>query len=48
MTKIRRAWKREMARNNTFANKTIERLWSIDNELWRRIKRQAIELAVGL
>jgi hypothetical protein len=48
MTKIRRAWKRELARNDTFANKTIERLWALDNELWRRIKRQAIELAVGL
>lgn len=48
MTKIRRTWKRELARNYTFANTKIERLWALDHRLWARIKKQAIELAVGL
>lgn len=48
MSKVRRTWKRELARNNTFANKAIERLWALDHRLWARIKVQAIELAVGL
>lgn len=48
MAKIRRTWKRDLLRDPRAERVKIQRLWSLDHRLWARIKKQAIELAVGL
>ena len=44
LTKVRRLSRRIRAGDEG----KLRQSWHLDNELWRRIKRQAIELAVGL